>query len=139
MDLADLLGVLTGIAGVLVAIGALRVAVRANGKSREANRIAQEALDTQRLGMPPAWDQLVRVDRERVAMTNTSGRNIVVRTADVEVPHGAVVVFDDLPARVEYGDAFAFRFVAGHESPRVLTITWSFEGEAGVQTTERRF
>jgi len=45
MQLTDWIGALTGIVGVLVAIGALRVAARANFRSKEANRIAQTALD----------------------------------------------------------------------------------------------
>lgn len=110
-----------------------------------ANTIAKEALDAQRLALPPEWGSPEQAaGRNAYAMKNNSGRTIVVKEL-ASVPGGNVYTFipPDLPARVEHGDVVRFSATLGGATSSVgnsVWLRWCYEDETGPESlTVRRF
>jgi hypothetical protein len=125
------------IAGFVVAVVAVIVSAMAVWYAHGANRIAQEALDTQKLTAPPVWTELVR-SRGRRTTENRSGRDVIVYGFEVVGDESSVRV-PQLPQRVEYGDSFEFRYEPTFDaSADRVVIVWGYEKDDGLQRTERR-
>jgi len=110
-----------------------------------ANMIAQDALDAQRLALPPVWGTPEReAGRNAYSTKNNSGRTVIVNGLD-SLPGGNVYVFvpPDLPARVENGDAVRFTAILGGATSRSgnsIELRWSYEDEPELEaSTVRRF
>jgi len=133
----------------LVAESARDAAVSAQEKAAvalaAANTIAKDALEAQRLALPPEWGSPERVDgRNSYLVRNTSGRTVIVKELK-DLPDGNAYVFlpPDLPVRVEHGDVVRFTAqfsgtasVAG----KSVQLRWSYEDEPEVDSlTSRRY
>ncbi|HWI31093.1 MAG TPA: hypothetical protein VNT50_06365 [Microbacterium sp.] len=141
METSDVIALLALIvSGVLGGLALLR-SRSADERSKRANEISAQALEAQRLALPPAWGPLYLVGTKRIGLTNTSGRHIIVERLAVEPPEmSRTVRVSSLPVRIEYGDDLALRYFAPeHASPQLLIVTWRYEDEATERTTERRF
>ncbi|WP_455133593.1 hypothetical protein [Microbacterium aurum] len=145
MHLTDWIGAIAGVVGTVVAVGALVVAGRANARSSKANSIAQEALDAQKLALPPPWSSPeLEDDGKRYSIRNTSGRTIIVAEL-ASRPGGDVSVFipPDLPARIQHGDVLYFTAIRGgniSNTINAVSLGWAFEDEPDLEhTTERRY
>lgn len=128
MELSD--GIAIGSA--LIAGWAVFVAHRSNGRAKTANAIAQDALDAQKLALPPVWSEAQPGGGQVVRFQNTSGRNIVVHSLEhVTNPRWAMLdPVDKLPVRVEYGDHFQIVMLAMYQSGAVrIKFTWAYEDE----------
>ena len=87
MTPGDWITLAVGLGAAAVAIWSVIVAHRANGRADianhtadEANRIARESVDAQKLSLPPAWSAAQDLGHRKVVFQNTSGRNIRVES-----------------------------------------------------------
>lgn len=108
----------------------------------EANLIAQEALDAQRLSQRPPWGDVERIDENRYRIPNTSGRTLIVTHVDVD-PGGSIRIFDavEVPVTIRHGDSVVFFAIAGGPTVTTgdaVTIEWHAEGEPQTSTIDKR-
>lgn len=131
---------IVSIAAVLISAFGIFIAIRANGRSKDANRIAQRSLDAQHLALPPSWSSIRQASQYVLEIENTSGRHIVVTSYSVEPDAAASFATPrvELPRRVEYGDVLSFSYqrMLGFRIT-MIRLEWHFEDEETPRTTER--
>ncbi|GAA5205326.1 hypothetical protein [Microbacterium kyungheense] len=108
----------------------------------EANLIAQEALDAQRLSQRPPWGNVERIDDSRYRIPNTSGRTLAVTEVNADTG-GNIHVFEavGVPASIRHGDSVVFFALTGGPTVttgNAVTIEWHPEGEPEVSTIDTR-
>jgi hypothetical protein len=136
----DAWSVVVAAVAVCIAIWGVIVAHRANGRSKEANEISRQSLETQQRSVLPSWSSNESGNRARPVFRNQSSRTIVVER--VWAKPGTDAVFFQfvapLPQRVEYGDVFsAYVSVEGYPVPTHVAIEWRYEDETDTQVSER--
>lgn len=108
----------------------------------DANLIAQEALDAQRLSQRPPWGNVEPIDDSRYRIPNTSGRTLVVTKLDAD-PGGNIHLFEavGVPAIIRHGDSVVFFAMTGGQTVTTgngVTIEWHPEGEPQLSTIDTR-
>jgi hypothetical protein len=116
------------------------VAHRANGRSKDANAIAEKSLAARQRSLPSTWSSVERLAENLIGFRNQSSRDIMVEGVTVEPEIGARTVSFKvpLPTRVEYGDFYPLRLnrmLAGNAEKVILR--WRYEDSAETQSAER--
>ncbi|MEI3849259.1 MULTISPECIES: hypothetical protein [unclassified Microbacterium] len=132
MELSDLIALVGIVASAGIAVWAVIVAHLANGRAREANRIAQESLDLAKRYAPAPWEvNLTPGPKEYLGrLTNTSGRDIAVLGLRVLTPGWENHVDLKSSNSVRYGQQLEYTVDRRLSMPKIeIELEYAFEDD----------